>query len=413
MSIPLIDWLNNNQSSTNQGSLIVFPYSLNRWNITSFIVSHLDDYKIVIVTDHSDEFMKILSHDRSSHWTDHELIPFPLIKYSDLPQINRCLNNTEIDIIIFDDARMLSIIMPSLTNSLINLLSDQPKLIILTTWGDNIHQLDVVTKNIPHLSLLTLDIIDDINYIQYHVITTPMSSQQLSYYDKIKVQEFPLYSITKMITLYSYPDDIMNQTLLHKNTCDLQDEAPIIYSFNNDNPKLSAILDGICSNWPNKQIVFTRFNHYYGANLIVSYLKHMIETDTNPYDLNDIFYVSCTDDYQYSMNLYHKFNASESGILITNIFPMLSLTNISAIHIVDDYSFQKNLTLLNRIVKDRSNPLAIYSYLATHPNEKSTDLVLYENFLIKVTKATDLYTGLKSMANKLILDQKNNLLVKY
>src|SRR3972149_719943 len=122
----LVDWLYTPESdgTQRQGALIIFPRMIDRWNVTSLIVSGWEGYKIVIVTDHPDELMdtvtiesdeddhRLHENDRLpfSKWTNLELIPFPLIKYSELDKINQAIHNTEIDVVIFDDARMLAII---------------------------------------------------------------------------------------------------------------------------------------------------------------------------------------------------------------------------------------------------------------------------------------------------------------
>jgi hypothetical protein len=249
MSITLIDWLytddsviTSGQSNINmsnnfekQGALIIFPRMLDRWNVASLIVSKWEDYKVVIVTDYPNEFMETiydndLSGTKQIQWTDLELIPFPLIKYSDLDSINRALKNTEIDIILFDDARMLATISPALqfndfssqTHSII-----QPKILVLSTWGDTLQQLDIVTSKLPGLRLLVLDIINDIANVEWKTARVSLSPRQLKYYDQVRIREIKdisehsiSYPITRMLTLYAYPDKIMMDTLVHKSICE-------------------------------------------------------------------------------------------------------------------------------------------------------------------------------------------------
>ena len=106
----LIDWL----YAGNQGALVLFPRMLDRWNVASLIVSQWEGYNVVIVTDNPNEFMNSVTSSRETKWTDLELIPFPLIEYSNFAEINRALKNTEVDIILFDDLRMLATISPAL-----------------------------------------------------------------------------------------------------------------------------------------------------------------------------------------------------------------------------------------------------------------------------------------------------------
>lgn len=297
MSIPLIDWLYNDdniitpptqQYSTQhnyvskQGALIMFPRMIDRWNITSLIVSKWEQYKVVIITDHPDEFTDTLidlSNNNIScntrsrcgsntvpldNWKDLELIMFPLIKYSDIIEINRALYNTEIDIIIFDDARMLATIIPALDFSAIS-SHLSTKIIVLSTWGDSIDQLTIITDTLPYLHLLSIDFINEHSYIDWKTIRIPLSDRQLHYYYQARSLEINdnnskiRYPITRMLTLYAYPDSIMKDTLVHKSICEMDltsfpdnidrhnswINSSYISHLDRDGPKLSSILDGI------------------------------------------------------------------------------------------------------------------------------------------------------------------------
>lgn len=458
MSITLIDWLYTDDpiitTPEKQGALIVFPRMLNRWNVASLIVSKWENYKVVIITDYPNEFMETLYNTDDSflntkriHWTDLELIPFPLIKYSDIDSINRSIKNTEIDIIIFDDARMLATIAPALKWDNFSQLEPivQPKILVLTTWGDTMEQLEVVTSELPGLRLLILDIINDIANVEWKISRVSMSERQLKYYNIIRDRELkyenpdPLtynigpiarsYSRTKMLTLYAYPENIMEDTLSHRTVCET-DQSTIpdkliestwlnpsyINTISDNGPKLQSVLDGVISNWPSKQIIITRFNHRYGVDLITSFFQLMSEDNKNPYELNEIFHTSCTDDYEVIINTLHKFNDSASGILVTNIIPLIPLNDIVIIHIADTYSFLNIKMLLDRCHKrylnQTGNNLIVCSHVATHPEEKSADEVLYENLTNNIIAANHLYTGLISQGAHIVFNSKIGLIVK-
>lgn len=429
-----MEWLyidnTNDADDIKQGALITFPSMINRWNVTSLIVSKWENYKVVIVTDHPNEFVEVTADiSEQSAWTDKELIPFPLLKYSDLDDINTALQNTEVDIIIFDSARMISIIAPALNSKVTSIF--QPKIIVLTTWGETVSQLNIVTTIFPDLRLLTLDIVSDLPIIQWNIVQVQMSNRQLLYYNSIRTHELQdtshilPYPLTRMVTLYTYPDTIMKETLTHKYVCQMNQtsspddisepdswiEGSYLSTLSNDGPKLLSLLDGIIAHWPAKQIVTTRFNHRYGVDLITSFLQLTCMGKTNPYDLTEIFHISCTDDYETSINTLHKFNNTKSGILVTNINPYIILKDISIIHISDSYSYQGIQTLLDRLCK-RSN-ISIYSYCALHPSEQSSDDALYQDLLTHIIEADRIYSGLASMGTKLSFDPVQGLIIRY
>lgn len=452
MSTTLIDWLYTDDvnGATKQGALILFPRMIDRWNVAALIISKWENYKIVVVTDHGAEFMETISNTPNlngeiAKWTDRELIPFPLINYSDLQAINNALHNTEIDVILFDDTRMLATIAPALDFHYVS-----PKIITLTSWGDTIQQLNIVTSAFPDLKLLTLDLINDITDISWKLVTVPMSQRQLTYYDQVRSREvidkstIP-YPMTRMLTLYTYPDAIMADTLRHKLICEtnhtnmpdslylvkqtlsVQPDEPdvllgnpwlnnsYIDSIEKDGPKLQSVLDGIISNWPAKQLIITRFNHRYGVDLIVSFLQLMSFNMKNPYELGEILHTSCTDDYESSINKFHKFNDFESGILITNIVPLIPLKGISIIHIVDSYSFLNIKMVLDRCHKrylnKSGNDLQIYSHVATHPVQKSSDQALYDNLLTDIKEADRIYIGLISQGGHIVFNPQMGLMI--
>ena len=425
----LIEWLYHNDSiNEKQGALIIFPRMIDRWNVASVIASEWQEHKVYIVTDYPNEFMQTINNP-NSEWTDLELIPFPLIKYSDIADINKILRNTEIDVILFDDARMLATI-----SSGIDFTSIQPKIIVLTSWGDTYSQLDVVTLKLPGLRLLTLDFINDPIDIKWNIIKVPMSARQLEFYDQIRSRELQTstiipYPTTRMVTLYAYPDTIMADTLKYKAICET-DQSTIPDFFESPNtwlnpdtlnflqingPKLDSILDGVVANWPNKQLVITRFNHRYGVDLIFSFLQLMVHNNKNPYESNQIFHISCTDDYQLTLNTLHKFNDSQSAILITNIVPLIPLKGVSFLHITDTYSFLTLKMIIDRCHKRYLGnlifDLTIYSYIATHPTDISSDLFLYDILSKDVREANRIYTGLINLSAHIVFKPGLGLLV--
>lgn len=429
-----LDWLYLSDpvtTSEKQGALIIFPRMVDRWNVASLIVSKWEAYKVFIVTDHPNEFMHTISDNTS--WTDLELIPFPLVKYSDIADINRILRNTEIDIVLFDDARMLATI-----SSGIDFTSIQPKIIVLTSWGDTYKQLDVITSKLPDLRLLTLDLISDTADIKWNVVKVPMSPRQLKFYDQIRGKELSdvsthkiPYPLTRMVTLYAYPDVIMNDTLKHKSICET-DQSSIpdnldgsltntwlnnsyLNNLETHGPKLESLLDGIVGNWPNKQIISTRFNHRYGVDLIVSFLQLMSQNKKSPYELNEIFHISCTDNYDTAINTLYRFNDSESGVLIGNIVPLIPLKGVSIVHVVDSYSFLTLKMIIDRCHKrylsNGGMDFTIYSHIATHPTEISSDLALYEILSKDVQEANRIYTGLINSSGHIVFKPGTGLLV--
>ena len=426
----LLDWLylHDNSNIEPAGALIVYPRMIDRWNVASLILSNWEGYKVFVVTDHPNEFMETItnSHGRSERnrdWTDLELIPFSLIKYSDIAEINSILRNTEADIVLFDDARMLATI-----SSGIDYTSVQPKIIILTSWGDTYNQLDVITSNLPNIHLLTLDIISDPVDIKWNVVKVPMSSRQLKFYDLIRRQELDqttnkiLYPKTRAITIYTYPDNISDE-LQNKPICEIGNKTSdnswlnvnYLNDLNNDGPKLESIIDGIISNWPNKQIIFTRFNHLYGVDLITSFLQLMTQEKKNPYESSEIFHISCTDDYDIIINTLHKFNSTKSALLVTNIIPFIPLNEVSVLHVVDSYSFLSIKMIIDRCHKryltKGAGDFTIYSYVATHPNEVSSDLALYDILVKDIQEANRIYTGLINSGGRIVFNPNDGLLV--
>ncbi|CAH6420131.1 Hypothetical protein HVR_LOCUS1105 [uncultured virus] len=454
-------------SNSKQGALIVFPRMIDRWNVASSIVTNWEKYNVVIVTDHPNEFMETtrgVSGDSNElpfvEWTKLELVPFTLFKYSDISDINQALHNTEIDVILFDDARMLGTI-----SSALNFIDVNPKIIVLSSWGDSMNQLETVTEKLPGLRLLTFDIISDISDVQWLTSKVAMSKRQVKFYDQGRTRELEEstqnsyahvipYPITRRLTIYAYPDNIMNEYvkepgLFFKPICELDNvgnpdnlvnevkprppdeilfhsEAPNTWltsnyldSISNDGPKLESILDGVVSNWPDKQIIITRFNNRFGVDLINSFLQLQINAKRNPYNINEIYKISCITQYDDNINALNRFNDASSGVLVTNIVPLISLKGISSIHIADSYSFKTIKMIIDKchkryliLVNNQPQDLKIYSHIATHPNgQESADVSLHNNMIKEIDDANKIYGGLIGTGDKIVYDLNNGLVV--
>lgn len=403
MSLTLIDWL---YQENKEGALILFPNTFNRWDIAFMIVSKWEKYKVVIVTDHPDKFLSNITY---NDWTETELVIFTVIKYSDLEEINTVMSNTEIDIILFDDARMLSIILPALKINCI-----VPTVLVLTTWGDTLDQLEKVTTSFPNLSFLSLSLPNqEINWVLRKAV---MSNKQVEYYQKVVEKEKDYdgvisYPLSRMITLYTYPDNIMEDTLKQKYICqtdqltspdNLNSEGSWIntsylHKLTEDSPKLLLLLAEVKSHKLSKQLIITRYNHRYGVDLITSFLKLIFRSH--------IFSVSCTDDYNDSLKNLHKFNKAASGILVTNITPFIPLEKVSIVHITDNYTLLNIQKILDSIVKDNFK-INVYSYISVHPKgEKSTDEILYNKLVNNIEQYNLIYNTLNNNALNITLDQ--------
>lgn len=97
----LIDWLYNN---TKDGVIILHQNSIDKWEILVMIIKAWEKYNIVVVTKNSPQLIKALDTSKSRHWTEAGFISFPILDYTDIESINYYVDNSEIDIILFDDA---------------------------------------------------------------------------------------------------------------------------------------------------------------------------------------------------------------------------------------------------------------------------------------------------------------------
>lgn len=279
---PLLDWLFSSDCDDSnyfpkQGALIVYSHLFDKWNISSLLVSQWLTYNVVIFTDFPHEFHSTISS--SSNWTELELIPFPLIKYSDLQSVNNTLSNSQVDLVIFDDVRMLSTIAPA-----IDFTSIIPKVIVLTSLGDSSDDLSLISQLMPNLCLLSLNLFPKDPNLNWNILQIPSS--------------FPP-------------------------TC--LDNKPI------DESVLSSVVDATFSNWPHKQIIFTTSD----VMQVINTFKLLSLTSSNPYDSEQIYYTSSLHDYSHNLSVHSKFQSNDYGILITNSIPTISLSNIHTIHFID------------------------------------------------------------------------------
>lgn len=440
----LIDWIYSNT----MGALVVFPMNINRWNAAALIASELSFYKILVVTKHPVEFNKAITDKLSNHWTELQIVQFPTVDYENIDTIRNYINNIETDLIIFDDATMLGTILQHLT-----LNNKHMRIIILTSWGDSYSDLDHITdaidnasKNIPKnynmesnsLGLASLNILKSSYGINWNTCKVPMSERQLKFYNHIRRNEIltndPDYQLSKATTLYVYPDFIMVESLLQASTCQAdQTQYPdidteyntswltesYIENVNENGPKLLAILDGVISEWPKKQIILTMFNHRFGVDLIYQFLK-MLAGDKSPYDVQELVHISCSDDKQTIKNMLNDFNSLESGILITNIVPTISLINVSKIHVADSYSIKQFIGLLDACFKKNINgdDIDVTLYQSTFPDtstvnveEQTSDETLHETFVATIDEYNKLYIGLQEAGNKIVYDTKSLSLI--
>lgn len=421
MALSLLDWLYNEPSV---GALVLFPQMLNRWNVSALMVAPFQIYQVVIITDSMAEF------EAATLGSSTDQFQFKLHTFSELEVINQLLRNPAVDLIVFDDAKMLAIVMESL-----NLKQIEPKLIVLTTWGDMQNQLDTVTERLPSLQLLSLDFIGDNAAIEWDAVVTPMSPYQYGFYTHLRQYEARSTSIlpfpvTRMVTLYTYPAEIADEVLKHQRVCQTDTSslpdanapgrprwmhAGYLDLLEENGAKLNAILDGIVSHWPQKQIVFTRFNHRYGVDLIASFLDLLGQKGKNPYEVSEIYAVRCTDSWDQSIKRFQAFNAASSGVLIANVIPTQPLFGITDLHLVDTYAFRDVATLIDRCHKRQlgSGPIAIHIYVARAPTEgePTADEVLSGRLTQEVIQANKLYQGLHNAALPIKYDLTTGLVV--
>lgn len=377
----MIDWLY--LSDDTSGALIVFPRNINRWNISASLVSTWYQHKVVVVTDHPNEFTSVL--DTYGDWRNKDIIPFTLITFSEMDAIDNMLHHPEVDIILFDDARMLATIA-----SAIDLTNIQTRVLVLTTWGDSLQNLNIITEKLSTLALLIYNDFTTPSII-WQSCKIPMSERQLKYYDEYRIQEadetktYP-YPITRRLTLYTYPDNIITTVINDTKICSLQPSdntwitSTHLTNIELDGPKLASLLNSI--DHRQKNIILTRFNHLFGIDLIASFLE------LSGYQS---YHISCTDDYDQVMNTLYQFEHSSCGILITNIVPFITLTNIYTMHVIDTYAFQTIIMMI-----DQCHPKIICCHIATHPCERSSDLALYEQLLTQIQQSDMVYQGLIS-----------------
>lgn len=372
-------------------ALVVYPRALDRSKLAAVLSMSLSQQTLAIITD-----------------TPQQLnIPAPVtvLTFSDIDDINVVLANSDYHFIIFDDAAMLSIILPVLH------IHTHAKVIVLTTWGDSLNQLDTVTRAFPDLALLSLPVQTDRKDIVWQTSKVVMSASQVAAYDSASP------NIQRMLGLYRYPDHIMRELVASTSICETHqaaypDTLPGWLTLNDfketarlrdTGPKLESVIDGIVSAWPHKHVVFTQFNHRGGVDLITAFLELYVHAHKNPYELLEIFSVACTDDYATIMSRLAAFNEADSGVLVTNIVPFIPLTNVRILHVVDSYNFRSVKSILRKCLNYQVTPFTVQCHVATHPRTESVDESLYHKFVNDVGVANTLYTTLVADAARIRL----------
>lgn len=354
------DWLTT-------GALITYPRSLISTDVIEFLVRELDD--VVVVSDRpASDICTVVSYEDA-------------------------ITLTHTGIVIFDNSQLFAVITP--------LLPDHPqyKIILLTTWGLTLRQLVSITEKFAGLPLFNLNTSDEVP-IMWELKTAPLSQLQLLYYNRAREEEIAApvsnsiisYPITRMLTLYTYPNEIMLKTLTRGTTCKPLEQLFTPTSTNDlsqTGPKLLSLLNEVISNRPAKQIIVTRFNHYYGSDLITQFLKLIMNK-------SEIYSMSCSDTNM--VQIVTSFNKACTGVLVTNVIPCIPI-QADIIHIIDTYSFLTIQGLLSRLI---NRDVYIYSYVATHPHELSSDEALYNNLVGYITEVNNVYTTLCKWGTNLL-----------
>lgn len=329
--------------------LIVFPYMIDRKVIIQKIISS----PMTIITDDCENtFPNIL-----------------FVKYSDIDTIRRSLNQHSI--IIFDNARMFSIILP-----ILDIKNISCKIFILTTWGDLNPQ--TLLNLFPNLWRY---LIPSPSYkIEWLYIKVPLSPKQLEHYSYIKSLENESnvknisYPMTRKITLYL---DNKSQLCNSTNLCPIISKDDFeLNSIQSNSPKLYNLYQNIDSYRSVKQIVLTQYHIEVLSNVLQSFDPIVVSSLNNENDVK---------------NKLDLFNQEESSILLTNITPYISLKNVSIIHIVDNYAFPSIVALLNKCYKQN---LKIYIYVGTIKDEISSDEALFNDLINNIYYAHNTYDHL-------------------
>jgi hypothetical protein len=401
----LTNWL-----TASDGALIAYPFALNRQHVAALLARNLAPLPIQIVS-------------------DNEIGGISTLQYSDFAGINSALHNSDLSGVIFDSAPMLAMIAPAL-----NFQNLETTVLVLTTWGDAPKYLDIITQSLPAAGLLSLDILNDNNPIQWKLVSIPMSQDQLPYYDTVRRAETTgtlsarnqPYPATRMVTLYHYPfDDTVDLTGTvctaelppHPDLLDHPDtwmSVGYLPTLENDGPKLAALMDAVASHWPQKQIIVTQFTHRYGVHLIASFLRLASQDRKSPYQETGVFPVQCSDDYEAYRANFVAFDSADTGILITNVVPPIPLHHVEVVHVVDSYAYTPLILTLHRVHQRHitTGGLTVYLYVATHPHEVSSDQTLVGSFGVQVHQADANFARLVQGANKIVFTPTKGLVVQ-
>lgn len=125
----LVEWL-----TISPGCFIVYPRVLTKSGATAFLESQLN-------------------------------VGYTVTEYTNTKEINKQLKKKQI--VLFDDVKQLSLISEKL-----KLEESKSKLIVLTTWGDKVENLEITSDRLQELALFYLDIVKD-QVINWNLTVTP------------------------------------------------------------------------------------------------------------------------------------------------------------------------------------------------------------------------------------------------
>jgi len=143
--VSLIDWL----KSDNKASLITVPRMIDRQNIISLLICTWKKY----IWQDCNPYCK--NHKITVVSNRHFVQNLNVVNYQELKSLNTSINSK--GIVIFDDVSAASIF------SLLNLEKPRARIIILSGWGDDLENLDTITKTLPRMDLFSLSLVEDVN----------------------------------------------------------------------------------------------------------------------------------------------------------------------------------------------------------------------------------------------------------
>lgn len=402
--LTLFDWLQNRKSD----ALIVYPRMMDRWNVVTHLLADLRIYSIAVVSENPSLLRETAGRSASD---------VSIVSYMDIRGINRIINGSGADIVIFDSAPQLSMILPALSLPQ-NMI---PKIIVLTTWGDgdSVHE---VVKAFPSLGLLSADFMDEAPHLRWHVIKVSMSAPHREQYDITLDQErannSTMFPLSRMIGSYRYPSTIHSPTAGKNNE---YPDLPVkeggwitpdhMKSLATDGAKMYALISNL-TNIPGKHVVLTLYSSRYGQDMISTFLS-----------MNNIPVIVGESPMSEKVE---QFNAMENGVFVTTLIPCSELRGVSAIHIPDNYNVDSFRALLQHVYKQKCmSPndcaLNVYLYANTSPSEGrgisgatrsiTVDEALLTKFSQKIDQFDELYDRLLIGSSRIIFTSDFGLVV--